>query len=306
MPQTVAVYLVAAWAAIEFADVVVPNLNGPQWVVTAVIVAALAGLPVVLVLAWVFDWGPEGLHRTAPEDAPDDGAAPSAGVGRRSSSSPWIPAVAVLVVGIGSALAVAALLAGGGGTDGGGNEVPPEPSAPALVPGGFAGEDSVRRRVLEDMGEVGGIPDLEGLMGFETLEALRGMDTLDVSELTAVAREVAEAAGISILIQQPREWRIGERVPTSLVRGDTLVVRGLAWDTAGVTEVRVDGTVVARSDQPDETLRFTAEVVGTGVVGLRPVVIALRTADGREIERTFRVVQSSRRPEGRAGEGGGS
>lgn len=41
VPQTAAVYLAAAWAAIEFADAVVPNLNGPQWVVTAVIVAAL-------------------------------------------------------------------------------------------------------------------------------------------------------------------------------------------------------------------------------------------------------------------------
>lgn len=51
VPQTAAVYLVAAWAAIQFADVVVPNLEGlPQWVVTAVIVAAGVGFPVILIM----------------------------------------------------------------------------------------------------------------------------------------------------------------------------------------------------------------------------------------------------------------
>ncbi|MEJ2503243.1 MAG: hypothetical protein P8177_07980, partial [Gemmatimonadota bacterium] len=99
VPQTVAVYLVAAWAAIQFADVVVPNLNGPQWIVTAVIVAALVGLPIVLLLAWIFDWGPEGLHRTGPEK---EGYGSPLELG-----TPWLPALAVLVVAIGSAVAAA-------------------------------------------------------------------------------------------------------------------------------------------------------------------------------------------------------
>lgn len=56
VPQTAAVYLVSAWAAIQFADAVVPNLEGlPQWVVTAVIVAAGVGFPVILIMARTAD-----------------------------------------------------------------------------------------------------------------------------------------------------------------------------------------------------------------------------------------------------------
>ncbi|NIP83184.1 MAG: hypothetical protein GWM90_29710, partial [Gemmatimonadetes bacterium] len=90
---------VAAWAAIEFADVVVPNLNGPQWVVTAVIVAALVGFPAMLITAWVFDWGPEGLHRTDAESGE-----PGTSAGTTTPPAPWFAAVAVLVVVIATAL----------------------------------------------------------------------------------------------------------------------------------------------------------------------------------------------------------
>ncbi len=120
VPQTAAIYLVAGWAAIQFADVVAPNLGWPQGVVTAVIIAAAVGFPAVLVLAWFFDLGPEGIHRTGDEPArtgPGSPSAPGTAAAGGRSGAPWVAAVAILVVAIGSAVAMALLLSGNGGEE---------------------------------------------------------------------------------------------------------------------------------------------------------------------------------------------
>lgn len=287
VPQTVAVYLVMAWAAIEFADVIVPNLDGPPWIVTAVIVAAGVGLPAVLVLAWIFDWGPDGVHRTPADPEPSPNGDPTATPAAPSFSAPWMMAVAVLVVGIASALAVAALVSGNGGEPAGGGEAvsedeerPPERRRPdMLVPPGF---------------DLGALDSLG-------MDDLMDLDSLDVGELVGLARRVAAEAGINVLIQEPEEWGLGRGVPATLAEGDTLVVVGMARDSAGVAAVEVDGTTVARADDPREVLRFTGHVVGTRSLGLRRVTIRMRTADGREISRDYQVIQ---RPAGSEVRGG--
>ena len=63
------VYAIAAWAAIEVADTILPRLALPEWTVTLVIVIALLGFPVAVGLAWAFDLTPEGLQRTPPDPA---------------------------------------------------------------------------------------------------------------------------------------------------------------------------------------------------------------------------------------------
>jgi TolB-like protein/Tfp pilus assembly protein PilF len=52
-----------AWLAIQVADTVVPRFGLPDWTVRAVIIAALLGLPLVLLLAWSFDLSWSGLRR---------------------------------------------------------------------------------------------------------------------------------------------------------------------------------------------------------------------------------------------------
>lgn len=306
VPQTAAVYLVAAWAAIEFADVVVPNLNGPQWAVTAVIVAALVGFPVVLVLAWVFEWGPEGIHRTGPEEtrttapAAAAGAEPlttgQAGPADRRSASPALAAVAVLVVGIGSALAVAAVLAGGDDADPAEGrpaegEVPDVPRRPEFIAPGHM--DSIQRHVERTMGDLEGLQELSR-WGVRQGLAAAGLDSLDLDEFVEVATAMAQAAELSVLLRRPREWRLERNVPVTLAQGDTLVVDGVAVDSAGVVAVAVDGATAAEVDQPREALGFTARLVGTGRAGMRRVPVVVRTADGREIRREYRVVQVPR------------
>jgi len=59
-------YLAIAWGVTEASSVVLPALHLPEWTVTFVVVFLLAGFPVAMVLAWIFDVGPEGIERTEP------------------------------------------------------------------------------------------------------------------------------------------------------------------------------------------------------------------------------------------------
>ena len=65
-------YGAIAWAVTEGCSVVFPALHVPEWAMTFIVVFLLVGFPVAMVLAWVFDVGPEGIQRTAPmlESAP--------------------------------------------------------------------------------------------------------------------------------------------------------------------------------------------------------------------------------------------
>jgi tetratricopeptide (TPR) repeat protein len=75
--QTGALYVVVAWAVIQAASIALPTFGLPAWMMRAVLVAAFAGFPVVLVLAWVFDVSSEGVEVTSAEDAERSGRAPS-------------------------------------------------------------------------------------------------------------------------------------------------------------------------------------------------------------------------------------
>jgi hypothetical protein len=49
---------------LEAADVVFPRLGLPDWTVNFVLDAVLLGFPVAIVIAWIFDRGPQGIVRT--------------------------------------------------------------------------------------------------------------------------------------------------------------------------------------------------------------------------------------------------
>lgn len=57
-------YLVAAWVLVEVASVVLPAFDAPEWVLRATITVLVVGFPPALILAWVFDLTPLGLHAT--------------------------------------------------------------------------------------------------------------------------------------------------------------------------------------------------------------------------------------------------
>jgi TolB-like protein/Tfp pilus assembly protein PilF len=60
-------YAVIAWVIIEASDVVLPALGLPDAAITWVVLAALAGFPLVLVLTWVFDLTGGRIVRTVPD-----------------------------------------------------------------------------------------------------------------------------------------------------------------------------------------------------------------------------------------------
>lgn len=66
-----AMYVVAAWIALQVAAIVFSALYFPDWALTVLVVVAAAGLPVTLAAAWAFDVTPEGIRRTEAAEGPD-------------------------------------------------------------------------------------------------------------------------------------------------------------------------------------------------------------------------------------------
>jgi adenylate cyclase len=59
-------YGAVAWMVTEASSVVMPALRLPEWTVTFVVVFLMVGFPLAMIMAWVFDVGPQGIKRTAP------------------------------------------------------------------------------------------------------------------------------------------------------------------------------------------------------------------------------------------------
>jgi TolB-like protein len=60
------VYAGVGWVLLEVADVAFPRLGLPDWTVNFVLALVLFGFPFVIVFAWVFDFGEQGIVRTQP------------------------------------------------------------------------------------------------------------------------------------------------------------------------------------------------------------------------------------------------
>lgn len=57
-------YAVIVWLVLQVADIILPALSAPGWMMTGLIVAAVLGAPVTGVLAWMYDLTPEGVRKT--------------------------------------------------------------------------------------------------------------------------------------------------------------------------------------------------------------------------------------------------
>jgi len=67
--RTLALYVVGAWGLVQIADVVFPALGLAEASIRYLLFLAVAGFPVALVFAWLFDISSAGIHRTAPASA---------------------------------------------------------------------------------------------------------------------------------------------------------------------------------------------------------------------------------------------
>lgn len=82
-------YLVVAWLIIETTSVVFPAVLLPEWTHRLVVILAGAGIPIVLVLAWVFDISPDGIKVT--DDSTKAAAAIDGKSAERSAAPTLLP-----------------------------------------------------------------------------------------------------------------------------------------------------------------------------------------------------------------------
>ena len=66
--RVAATYAVVAWILMQIGEVTFPALNIPEWVMSTLVVLLLAGFPIAVIFAWIFDKTPQGYIKT---DAPD-------------------------------------------------------------------------------------------------------------------------------------------------------------------------------------------------------------------------------------------
>ena len=67
-----AMYLATAFIILEVVDIITPALHLPPWTVTLVLVLLAVGLPVSIILSWIFDVTPEGFVKTEPVEEEAD------------------------------------------------------------------------------------------------------------------------------------------------------------------------------------------------------------------------------------------
>jgi TolB-like protein len=62
-------YIIAGWALSQGIAQVFPVFDVPNWVIRLVVLFIIIGLPIALVLAWMFELTPQGIMRTEAADA---------------------------------------------------------------------------------------------------------------------------------------------------------------------------------------------------------------------------------------------
>ena len=75
--RTAGLYVGICWILIEGASVVLPTFDAPDWLLRAMIIAAIVGFPVTIVLAWIYDVSDKGI--VVQSDATDTVVVPFGG-----------------------------------------------------------------------------------------------------------------------------------------------------------------------------------------------------------------------------------
>ena len=62
--RVITVYAASAFVILELASIVVDPLNLPEWTLSLIIVLLCIGFVIAIILSWVYDITPEGVHKT--------------------------------------------------------------------------------------------------------------------------------------------------------------------------------------------------------------------------------------------------
>jgi len=69
--RVLAIYAGIAYIIIEVVNNLIDPLHLPVWVATLIILLLAIGFPIAAILAWIFDFTPEGIVRTVPVEKPE-------------------------------------------------------------------------------------------------------------------------------------------------------------------------------------------------------------------------------------------
>ena len=61
-------YGISAWLIAQIAVLIFSSFEASPWVMKMVIIVLIIGFPIVMILSWIFEIGPEGIIKTAPLD----------------------------------------------------------------------------------------------------------------------------------------------------------------------------------------------------------------------------------------------
>jgi TolB-like protein len=61
-------YVVTAWLIVQIVDVVLNNIEAPDWIFQVVLLLLAIGFPLVLIIAWAFELTPEGIKKEKDVD----------------------------------------------------------------------------------------------------------------------------------------------------------------------------------------------------------------------------------------------
>ncbi len=61
-------YIIAAWLLLQVADIVLNNIEAPDWLFQATLLLVVLGFPIALILAWAYELTPEGLKKEKDVD----------------------------------------------------------------------------------------------------------------------------------------------------------------------------------------------------------------------------------------------
>ncbi len=61
-------YIISAWVLLQFADLVLGNIQAPEWVIKVFMLALAIGFPLAIFFAWAFELTPEGIKKEKDVD----------------------------------------------------------------------------------------------------------------------------------------------------------------------------------------------------------------------------------------------
>ena len=56
-------YLVVAWVLIQVSEFLLPMVNAPEWALKILTLILAIGLPIWIIISWIYDITPEGIEK---------------------------------------------------------------------------------------------------------------------------------------------------------------------------------------------------------------------------------------------------